>query len=82
MLYTIGPKLFEDVFHVKRRKDMTLAMAIDYTGSMVDDIDAVKTWVIELLTNTVGSSNEPADYVLSLFHDPGIISLFWLVGVF
>ncbi|CAG2200870.1 unnamed protein product [Mytilus edulis] len=70
VLYTIGPKIFEDVFHVKRRKDMTLAMAIDYTGSMVDDIDAVKTWVIELLTNTVGSSYEPADYVLSLFHDP------------
>ncbi|XP_052084581.1 uncharacterized protein LOC127721817 [Mytilus californianus] len=70
VLYTIGPTLFEDVFHVKRRKDMTLAMAIDYTGSMADDIDAVKTKVIELLTNTVGSSNEPADYVLSLFHDP------------
>ncbi|CAC5419674.1 unnamed protein product [Mytilus coruscus] len=70
VLYTIGPKLFEDVFHVKRRKDMTLAMAIDYTGSMADDIDAVKTKVIELLTNTVGSANEPADYVLSMFHDP------------
>ncbi|VDI07263.1 Hypothetical predicted protein [Mytilus galloprovincialis] len=70
VIYTIGPKLFEDVFHVKRRKDMTLAMAIDYTASMTDDIDAVKTKVIELLTNTVGSPNEPADYVLSLFHDP------------
>ncbi|XP_076080064.1 uncharacterized protein LOC143050842 [Mytilus galloprovincialis] len=70
VLYTIGPKLFEDVFHVKRRKDMTLAMAIDYTGSMADDIDAVKKYVLELLTNTVGSANEPADYVLSLFHDP------------
>ncbi|XP_063436302.1 uncharacterized protein LOC134717738 [Mytilus trossulus] len=70
VLYTIGPTLFEDVFHVKRRKDMTLAMAIDYTGSMADDIDAVKEYVLELLTNTVGSANEPADYVLSLFHDP------------
>ncbi|CAC5388513.1 unnamed protein product [Mytilus coruscus] len=70
VLYTIGSTIFEDVFHVKRRMDMTLAMAIDYTGSMTDDIDDVKTKVTELLTNTVGSSNEPADYVLSLFHDP------------
>jgi hypothetical protein len=23
------------------------------------------------VTDTVGSTNEPADYVLSLFHDPG-----------
>ena len=38
---------------------------------MTDDIDAVKKNVIELLTNTVGSTNEPADYVLSLFHDLG-----------
>ncbi|XP_071140490.1 uncharacterized protein [Mytilus edulis] len=70
MLKTIGSKLFEDIFHVKRRKDMTLAFAIDYTASMADEIDAVKTQVIRLLRNTVGSANEPADYVLSLFHDP------------
>jgi hypothetical protein len=38
---------------------------------MTDDIDAVKEIVINLLTDTVGSTNEPADYVLSLFHDPG-----------
>ncbi|CAG2200871.1 unnamed protein product [Mytilus edulis] len=70
VLKTIGPKLFEAIFHVKRRKDMTLAMAIDYTSSMADDIDAVKKYVINQLTATVGSANEPADYVLSLFHDP------------
>ncbi|XP_071140493.1 uncharacterized protein [Mytilus edulis] len=70
MLNTIGSTLFEDIFHVKRRKDMTLAIAIDYTGSMADDIEAVKTQILELLTSTVGSANEPADYVLSLFHDP------------
>jgi hypothetical protein len=38
---------------------------------MTDEIDAVKEKVIKLLTDTVGSTNEPADYVLSLFHDPG-----------
>ncbi|CAC5419675.1 unnamed protein product [Mytilus coruscus] len=70
VLHTIGQTLFEDIFHVKKRKDMTLAMAIDYTGSMADDIDDVKKQVIEMLTLTVGSANEPADYVLSLFHDP------------
>ncbi|CAC5388512.1 unnamed protein product [Mytilus coruscus] len=70
LLKTIVSKLFDDIFHVKRRKAMTLAFAIDYTGSMADDIDAVKKQVIEFLTTTVGSAYEPADYVLSLFHDP------------
>jgi len=56
---------------VKVKANISLAIAIDYTGSMADDIDAVKENVIELLTDTVGSTNEPADYVLSLFHDPG-----------
>ena len=56
---------------MKVKANISLAIAIDYTSSMTDDIDAVKENVIELLTNTVGSTNEPADYVLSLFHDPG-----------
>jgi hypothetical protein len=56
---------------VKVKADISLAIAIDYTSSMTDDIDAVKENVINLLTDTVGSTNEPADYVLSLFHDSG-----------
>ncbi|OPL21115.1 hypothetical protein AM593_02988, partial [Mytilus galloprovincialis] len=68
LLNTIVSKLFEDTF--KRRKDMTLAFAIDYTSSMADDIDTIKRDVIDLITTTVGSADEPADYVLSLFHDP------------
>ena len=56
---------------MKVRANISLALAIDYTSSMTDDIDAVKENVIKLLTDTVGSTNEPADYVLSLFHDPG-----------
>ena len=56
---------------MKVKENISLAIAIDYTASMTDDIDAVKKNVIELLTNTVGSTNEPADYVLSLFHDLG-----------
>jgi hypothetical protein len=56
---------------VKVKADISLAIAIDYTNSMTDDIDAVKEIVINLLTDTVGSTNEPADYVLSLFHDTG-----------
>ncbi|CAG2197407.1 unnamed protein product [Mytilus edulis] len=68
LLKTIVSKLFEDTF--KKRKDMTLAFAIDYTSSMADDIDTIKRDVIDLITTTVGSADEPADYVLSLFHDP------------
>ena len=68
----LGVKVFESLFHIKRRTPKRLAIAIDYTSSMSDDIDAVKERVIKLLTSTVGSDNEPADYILSMFHDPGI----------
>ena len=31
----------------------------------------VKDKIIQIITSTMGSDNEPADYVLSLFSDPG-----------
>ena len=71
MLEYLGEELFDSLFHVKVKANISLAIAIDYTNSMTDDIDAVKENVIKLLTDTAGSTNEPADYVLSLFHDPG-----------
>jgi hypothetical protein len=37
------------------------------------EIEAVKEEIIQLVTSTKGSENEPSDYVLSLFSDPGIL---------
>ena len=46
---------------------VTLAFALDTTGSMVDDIDAAKTIVFGIVTQNRAFS---VDYVLSPFNDP------------
>jgi hypothetical protein len=38
---------------------------------MGGEIQAVKEKIIQIVTSTIGSDSEPADYVLSLFSDPG-----------
>ena len=38
---------------------------------MGGEIRAVREKIIQFVTSTIGSDNEPADYVLSLFNDPG-----------
>ena len=38
---------------------------------MAGEIQAVKEKIIQIVTSTIGSDSEPADYVLSLFSDPG-----------
>jgi len=72
LLDILGEDIFDTLFHVKARLNVSLAFAIDYTGSMTNEISAVKEYVIKLLTSTISSRYEPTDYVLSLFHDPGI----------
>jgi hypothetical protein len=49
----------------------TLSFAVDYSGSMRGEIQALKKKIIQIVTSTIGSDSEPADYVLSLFSDPG-----------
>ncbi|VDI23038.1 Hypothetical predicted protein [Mytilus galloprovincialis] len=70
ILSLLGSKTFDELFHIKTRKDLSLAFVIDYSGSMGADIAAVKERIIQHVTATIGSDNEPADYVLSLFNDP------------
>lgn len=53
------------------REPVSLAFALDITGSMTEEIKVVKEIIIQLVTSTMGSNNEPANYVLSLFSDPG-----------
>ena len=38
---------------------------------MAGEIQALKKKIIQIVTSTIGSDSEPADYVLSLFSDPG-----------
>ena len=70
-MHTLGEDIFDTLFHIKVRQPISLTFAIDYSGSMSGDIADVKEHVIQLVTSTIGSTNEPADYVLTLFSDPG-----------
>ncbi|XP_052077826.1 von Willebrand factor A domain-containing protein 7-like isoform X2 [Mytilus californianus] len=70
ILSLLGSKTFDEIFHIKTRKDLSLAFVIDYSSSMGEEIVAVKERTIQHVTATIGSDNEPADYVLSLFNDP------------
>lgn len=69
----IGDEIVANLFHVKMRTTVSLGFAIDYTGSMSEEMSDVKTYVTQLLTSVIGSGREPADYVLSMFHDPSMI---------
>lgn len=68
--------MFKTVFQIKQRTQVSLSFAVDFSGSMSGEIAAVKEQIIQLVTSTIGSNNEPADYVLSLFNDPGKRQLF------
>lgn len=48
--------------------DVTLMFAIDDTGSMSDDIQAAKDIATAIVTHP---REEPVDYILSPFNDPG-----------
>jgi len=66
-------EIFRSVFHLfSRQSKVSMAMAIDVSGSMTDDIDAVKKKTIEMISGIQGTVNEPLNYVLVTFNDPGI----------
>jgi hypothetical protein len=71
ILGVLGNNTFDSIFHVKQRQQISLSFAVDYSGSMTEEIEAVREKIIQIVTSTIGSDNEPADYVLSLFNDPG-----------
>ena len=73
IVHLLGEKTFTSLFNIKQRQQVSLSFAVDYSGSMSGEIKAVKEEIIQLVTSTIGSENEPSDYVLSLFNDPGIL---------
>ncbi|XP_063438527.1 von Willebrand factor A domain-containing protein 7-like [Mytilus trossulus] len=74
ILQHLGNELFDLLFHIKQRRKVSLSFAVDYSGSMASEIAATKNTIIELVTSTLGSDNEPANYVLSLFNDPASLN--------
>ena len=52
--------------------ELTLAIAIDTTGSMGSIIEAVKQQAISMVDSRVGTALEPTKYVLAPFNDPSV----------
>lgn len=73
----MGHDTFDSMFNVFKKIPISLAFAVDYSGSMSAEIEGVKEQIIQLVYSTMNSENEPSDYVLSLFNDPGEYKLFY-----
>lgn len=50
----------------------TLALSVDTTGSMADIIASVRAQCLNIVSERLGTADEPTSYVLSPFNDPGI----------
>lgn len=62
--------VFAKIFNLYKKTKGSFGFAIDVTGSMGDEIEAVIKGCIEIVTTVRGTDNEPADYVLATFSDP------------
>uniref|UniRef100_A0A3Q1HL21 VWFA domain-containing protein n=1 Tax=Anabas testudineus TaxID=64144 RepID=A0A3Q1HL21_ANATE len=63
-----GDKQFLQMMAISKGK--ALCFVIDTTGSMGDEIDAVKTVTSAIIDNKVGTKDEPSVYILVPFNDP------------
>ncbi|XP_077993037.1 von Willebrand factor A domain-containing protein 7-like isoform X2 [Glandiceps talaboti] len=66
----IGDATFMKFFNLREDSAKSLSIVMDVTGSMGDEIQAVKEKSFELIDERVGTVNEPANYVLVPFSDP------------
>lgn len=53
------------------RQTSVLAFVIDTTGSMSDDIEEAKRVSFSIIDSRRGTSEEPSEYILVPFNDPG-----------
>ncbi|CAL8363112.1 unnamed protein product [Lota lota] len=66
-----GNKDFLRMVGIFRGSSKALCFVIATTASMRDDIEAVKAVTASLVNSKVGTSDEPAAYILVPFNDPG-----------
>lgn len=55
-------------------RSSVVCFVIDTTGSMSDDIDEARSVVHEIIDSKKGTQDEPSEYILVPFNDPGKIS--------
>lgn len=62
---------------ISKGSNKALCFVVDTTGSMADDISAVKDVTASLVDSKVGTRDEPSLYVLVPFNDPGRMLFHW-----
>nr|XP_015817322.2 von Willebrand factor A domain-containing protein 7 [Nothobranchius furzeri]XP_054586738.1 von Willebrand factor A domain-containing protein 7 [Nothobranchius furzeri] len=65
-----GDKKFLEMMGISRGSSKALCFVVDTTGSMSNDIDAVKNVTSSIIDSKVGTEDEPSSYVLVPFNDP------------
>ncbi|KAK1883219.1 von Willebrand factor A domain containing protein 7 [Dissostichus eleginoides] len=65
-----GDKTFLQLMGINKGSSKALCFVIDTTGSMSDDIDAVRAVTSTIINNKVGTEDEPSLYILVPFNDP------------
>lgn len=53
-------------------RSSVLCFVIDTTGSMSDDIAEARRVVNKIIDNKKGTQDEPSEYILVPFNDPGV----------
>lgn len=51
-----------------------VCFVVDTTGSMSDDIDEARSVIYEIINSKKGTQDEPSEYILVPFNDPGMNS--------
>ena len=53
-------------------RSSVVCFVIDTTGSMSDDINTARNTVYEIIDSQKGTQDEPSEYILVTFNDPGM----------
>ncbi|XP_046576241.1 von Willebrand factor A domain-containing protein 7-like [Haliotis rubra] len=64
----IGTNKFNDLLQLT--SGPSLAFIIDYSGSMGDDLEGIKSVIRDIMSSKIGTLEEPANFIFSLFNDP------------
>ncbi|XP_040006070.1 von Willebrand factor A domain-containing protein 7-like isoform X3 [Xiphias gladius] len=65
-----GDRPFLQMMGISKGSSKALCFVIDTTGSMSDDIEAVRTVTSSIIDHSVGTDDEPSLYILVPFNDP------------
>lgn len=52
-------------------RSSVVCFVVDTTGSMSDDIDEAREVINEIIDSKKGTQDEPSEYILVPFNDPG-----------